>query len=175
MNTLKLKIFIALTAVALVSCQDDLGLASTQPDGMEINNSFPAAENALWPYFQSFEKAALEQGLVVDLVAQNIKGSIMPIDEANVVGSCTYGGFSPGEIVIDQQFWSRANYYAKEMVVFHELGHCFLFRDHLEGKRPNGSCISIMRSGLVQCRDIYSSTTKDYYVQELFSVNNRSF
>jgi hypothetical protein len=175
MNAQLMKIFIFLVAVALVSCQDQLGLTDTTVEGTQINSSFPAADETLWPFFQSFERAALDQGQVVDLVAENIKGSIMPIDEANVVGTCTYGGFSPGEIVVDQQFWSRANYYAKEMIVFHELGHCFLFRDHLEGRRPNGSCVSIMRSGLERCRDVYSATTKDYYVQELFSVNNRAF
>ena len=174
MNAFKSKIVFLFFILTFSSCQDDFGLATVAPDGEEINSVFPDVEEALWPYFHSFEKEASEQGLDIDLVAEGIKGVIMPISEANVVGTCSYGGFSPGEIVIDDQFWARANYYAKELIVFHELGHCFLFRSHQEGRRPNGSCVSIMRSGLEECRDVYGSTTKDYYVEELFSVNNRN-
>ena len=174
MNVLKFSSSLLILLLAFTSCTDD-GLISSESTGPTFNSNFPNVQEELWPYFESFERQAATQGLTIDLVEENIKGSIMPIDEANVAGVCTYGGFSPGEIVIDSEFWSRANYYAKEMIVFHELGHCFLFRDHLEGRNPNGTCVSIMRSGLERCRDNYNAISKSHYVEELFSINNRQF
>jgi hypothetical protein len=55
------------------------------------------------------------------------------------------------------------------MVVFHELGHCYLGRGHSEETHPNGVCKSIMRSGNGGCFDNYNSTTREAYLDELFS------
>lgn len=173
MNAADLKSILFLCVVGLFSCQDDLSFLDDSTTE-NFNSDFPNVESPLWPYFERFEKEAATRGIIVDLVAEQISGTIEPIDQATVVGTCSYGGFSPGRIVIDSDFWSRASTLGKEMIIFHELGHCFLHRDHKEGRRPDGSCVSIMRSGLERCRDAYSSTTKPYYLDELFSISNRS-
>ena len=173
MNVSRLKFPLLLLVLLIGACQEDLSFVGSQAEDI-MTPSYPNVDPELWPFFESFENEAALRNLRVDLAQERIFGTIEPIAEADVVGTCSYGGFSPGKVVIDDSFWQRAGYYSKEMIVFHELGHCFLFRDHLEGQRPNGSCVSIMRSGLQRCRDIYSNTTQDYYLDELFSVNNRT-
>ena len=162
-------IFFGLTLFTL-SCTD---FATTEVPESNPINGYPSVDADLWPYFESFEYEAALRNIPVDLARERIIGSIENISESNVVGQCSYGRYAHSHVVIDENFWSRANYFAREMIVFHELGHCFLFRDHREGRFENGSCISIMRSGLQSCRDNYHSRSREYYLDELFSVNNR--
>ncbi len=120
-------------------------------------------------YFQNFETEALKRGVVIDLDALNISGEFQEIREDGVAGTCTYGSHQPGQIVIDQTFWNQAGFFLREMIVFHELGHCALMLDHREGLNANGTCASIMRSGLEACRDNYQAQTRVDYLDELFS------
>lgn len=48
-----------------------------------------------------------------------------------------------------------------------QLGHCYLFRPHLEDRLSNGACASIMRSGNGPCLDNYSQGTRRFYIDEL--------
>jgi len=151
------------TAVAIVfffSCSEDELLPAAP--------SYPDVAQALWPYFQSFEEEAAARGLQIDLANASISGEIDNLDDGNVIGRCQYGRYINNHVTIDRQFWNRSSNLAREMVVFHELGHCFLGRDHREEAFQSGQCQSIMRSGTCCCRDGYSATTRSYYVDELF-------
>ena len=148
---------------------EDAAMEDIQPVQIQ-NASFPAADERLWSYFQAFEKEAQDRGLDIDLVALNIEGLLENIPERNIAGTCSYGGNAPPEVTVDVNFWNNARFFAREMIVFHELGHCVLHRDHLEGRNDDGSCISIMRSGTQNCRDNYSSLSRDAYLDELFST-----
>lgn len=133
--------------------------------------AYPNVDEALWPHFEAFEKVALEQGFQIDLSRIALHGNISSINEGNVVGTCSYGGrTNKRDVIIDESFWNRASYLYREYVVFHELGHCILERDHLESCFSNRTVASIMRSGNGSCRDNYTATTRDYYVEELFST-----
>ncbi|MEL6124666.1 MAG: hypothetical protein AAFR14_13205, partial [Bacteroidota bacterium] len=57
----------------------------------------------------------------------------------------------------------------REYIIFHELGHCVLFRDHVDACFANNTWTSIMRSGHGSCFDNYTSRTRPYYIDELFS------
>lgn len=165
-------IFLICLTCVLYSCNTDLsssGIASDIPS----ENTYPNVDAALWSYFAAFEYEAALRNIRVDLAQERIQGSIENITESNVVGQCSYGGYARSHVVIDQNFWSRTNDLSREMIVFHELGHCFLYRDHTEGRFTDGTCLSIMRSGLQACRDNYRSSTRDFYLDELFSINNR--
>lgn len=130
---------------------------------------YPNVDEALWPYFQRFEEEAFSRGLEVDLITSEITGVIEEIDTDNVLGECRYNSHLPEHVTIDKTFWSRASDRAKEFVVFHELGHCSLLRDHFESTAADGTCVSIMRSGVEDCRDNYRTTTRVRYLNELFN------
>jgi len=78
-------------------------------------------------------------------------------------------------IRINPVFWAnnQNNFAAKEELMYHELGHCILDRDHNETELPNGIAASIMNP-----YHIGQSYYRTYYVDymaELFGVNSYSF
>lgn len=166
-SSLKMKIKYSLWCLTILflflSCQKD------QPDSQE--RVFPGVERALWPYFKSFEEEALSRGLSIDLVEFGITGSIDNIPEDHVIGRCQYGRFVDNHITIDQPFWNGNSHLSREMVVYHELGHCYLGRGHREDAFRTGLCESIMRSGTCCCRDAYNTSNRSYYLDELFELD----
>lgn len=163
----------AILALFAASCQKDEDFVSNVENTTTTasTKSYPKADQALWYYLQGFEKAAADRGIAINLNSTDLTAKIAEIDEANVAGMCSYGGHVGHDIVIDKGFWNSTNsIYYREMVVFHELGHCVLGRQHLETAFADNTCKSIMRSGVEDCHDNYNATTRAYYLDELFSV-----
>lgn len=161
--------------VALSSCQKDFidPMIIEDPVVEAGPKSYPGVDEALWSYFERFEIEAAAQNIEIDLIQTETTGTIEDLEEENVAGLCSYSTDRQNQIIenhitIDMEFWNRFNDNVKEMIVFHELGHCVLGRGHREGQLQNGSCISIMRSGSEFCRDVYNPSTKAYYISELF-------
>lgn len=136
-----------------------------------INPSYLGVDPELWPFFENFEKEAAFRGLNIDLSAENLTAEIDNIQERGVLGVCQYGSAINNHITIDEPFWNSSGSLYREFVVFHELGHCVLFRDHNESMNGNGICLSIMRSGTENCRDAYTDQNRKYYLDELFSID----
>lgn len=78
-------------------------------------------------------------------------------------GECT--NLSNGDIVIDTLFWAYATVATKEQLIFHELGHCVLGREH-NAKIVNGREQSIMNPNLLL--DSTYLPNRDEYIKELF-------
>ncbi|PHN06108.1 hypothetical protein [Flavilitoribacter nigricans] len=157
-----------LSLLLLAGCSKDEALmVLPEPEPVAIR-TFPNADEQLWPYFERFEQEAARRGLTVDLKVANIEGLLEEIHEENVLGECSYSPRFPGRVTIDRSFWERANDRGREFVVFHELGHCELLRGHFEGTFADGTCESLMRSGVEGCRDNYREATRTAYLDELF-------
>lgn len=133
------------------------------------SEGYAGVDARLWEYYQTFENEAAKRGLAVDLKTTLITGEIDNIHDNNVIGTCQYGRYVNNHITIDKSFWAKSSQLGKEFVVFHELGHCFLNRSHLEDSTSGGLCVSLMRSGNGSCRDAYSFQNREYYLNELFS------
>jgi len=138
----------------------------------QTQNPYINVDERLVSHFQEFERVAAARGIYIDLRDLGITGVIDQIDETGVLGTCQYG-LHIHHVTVDENFWRRASNISKEFVVFHELGHCVLARDHSESAFANGICKSIMRSGLGDCRDAYISANRNYYLNELFSFGNK--
>ncbi|MEL6864757.1 MAG: hypothetical protein AAFP19_10070 [Bacteroidota bacterium] len=166
---------ILLVGCSLSACQKNDNVVTVQPidDPPSSNSSgtYAGVDESLWPYFQRFEQEGRERGLDININDLGITGEISVIGEGHVAGQCTYSSHHPNHVTIDEEFWERASDLYREFVIFHELGHCYLFRDHRETATANGRCISIMRSGLGDCQDYYLPTTRDIYIDELFAPN----
>lgn len=158
-------VLLLLVSSMLISCNTDDG-----PDEVPTvaEGTFPGVDERLWPYFARFQLEASERDIIVDLVALGITGVIEVIEEDNVAGVCSFNTRNSNHVMIDQEFWESAPDLFKEFIVFHELGHCALLRDHREGEDLGGRCISMMRSGLDGCRDNYSFVTRLAYLDELY-------
>ena len=162
-------VFTCVTFLLFTACQKDSSITESST-AIPENKSYANVPVKLWDYFQRFEEEALLRGENIDLNTKNITAEIMEISENGVAGTCTYSSHAPNHIVIDETFFNQTNDLFKEMVIFHELGHCVLFRGHREDKHADGTCASIMRSGVQGCRDNYRNTTRVAYLNELFEV-----
>ncbi|MDX1683632.1 MAG: hypothetical protein R3275_00260 [Saprospiraceae bacterium] len=123
-------------------------------------------------YFEKFETEAAVRGIIIDLEEYDLEARIDEIELPNVAGTCHYSSQYPNRVTIDMDFWNTSSILSREMVVFHELGHCVLYRSHREDAWSNGRCVSIMQSGLGSCRLLYNLENRTGYLDELFFPNN---
>ena len=156
-----------LTALA---CQEDEAIVNVEES--PSSKSYANVSPQLWDYFQRFEEEAASRGFSIDLNNDNLEADIEEISEDYVAGTCTFHSQMPNRIIIDEGFWSQSSDLFREMVIFHELGHCVLYRGHREDAFGNGACVSIMRSGVDGCSDNYRQNTRAYYLDELFGLTN---
>ena len=84
------------------------------------------------------------------------------------IGLCM--NFFKPTVVFDRRYWDHSTPIEREELVFHELGHCALNRDHIEGmdnllgkSQPK----SIMNPYILPADDYLRM--RDYYISELFN------
>jgi len=118
-------------------------------------------------YFDRFRDEAALRGIVVDFDSAFVAGMITNL-EGNISGQCQFNTVEPDRVLIDKAYWSNATDFEKEFIVFHELGHCYLNRQHLDLKNDRGICMSIMHSGETGCNNAYGPLTRTQYLNELF-------
>jgi len=161
-------LFGILVMFSLVACEKDEvpAVNETTEQAVRFGNALPDFR----PFFERFEVEAAARGLTFDLDLHRLETSLEPIDEGNVVGQCEWHSHAPEHVIIDMEFWENASDLAREYVMFHELGHCILFREHDNSESPFGNCLSIMASGTTDCRFGYNSETREYYLDELFGL-----
>lgn len=163
--------FVLFSYFLISACTKDYEAISPVEESPTIaEGTYPNVAEELWVYFARFEEAAAERGQTIDLNDLKITAAIEELNPDDVAGVCHYNPRSPNHIGIDESFWNRASSRWREMVVFHELGHCVLLRGHKEDSFQNGLCTSIMRSGTGTCRDAYNSLNREYYLNELFGL-----
>lgn len=78
-------------------------------------------------------------------------------------------------VTINPDLWSLMDSVQRQALVFHELAHCVLDRDHNDNVLSRGECVSLMvgRVSDSTCYyDFYSSHWKEYYLDELFGVSD---
>lgn len=70
------------------------------------------------------------------------------------------------KILIDTNFWKQADEAEREALIFHELGHCVLDRDHIKKKSALGIPLSLMFPSVIPSFT-YRKFRKHYLI-ELF-------
>jgi hypothetical protein len=120
----------------------------------------------LQPYFDSFVQEAQKRGRTLTL--DQINGIIGAVDEKNVAAKCQTLSSGHKNVLVDQTFWFGASSSLRELVVFHELGHCALGRTHTDAAKADGSCASMMQSGSGTCKIDYNTRNRSAYLDELF-------
>ena len=117
-NFIKIAAFLLLVA-ALCSCQK-------QTEDFAITKDFNGVDVELQEHFENFEKEAAKRGVTIDLVEAGITGSIEKIHTHGMIGICNHKVDTPNHVTIDIDFWNSASESAREMIIFHGLGHCYL-------------------------------------------------
>lgn len=124
------------------------------------------------PYVDSFQVAGHSQGYRFKGQKFNIfLSDRMPVRDW--VGVCYPGirGQTP-VILIKRSYWMRSDNLHREQVVWHEMGHCILRREHKEDE-IKGHPVSIMYPDVSIVEDeCYYLAHKKEYIKELFSLTN---
>lgn len=80
------------------------------------------------------------------------------------IGLC-YPGIN--HIEIDRSYWNNASKIKRKALIYHELGHCILYRImHTEGFRSDG-CHSSIMAARITSKYCLKNNWK-YYIKELF-------
>ena len=99
--------------------------------------------------FESFSDRKIDD-LIISFDEINIQ-----TEETKVIGYCHYKGFHKQKfnkiefqdtpvIILDRATWNRAHPVQKESLLFHELGHCILKKDHDVSLNSDGYPNSLM-------------------------------
>lgn len=136
-------IIVILLSSLLVSC------------GISIENV--AVPSAVQPYAAAFESVHGK----VNTIQWKFDNLPSPI-----IGQCT---LPDGIIELDVTYWASASDTQREETVTHELGHCILYRAHLNTLDDNGNPVSLMNAYLLD-ETVYSNN-RAYYLTELFNVS----
>ncbi len=83
-----------------------------------------------------FQESAHNNGRP-DLVIDNLIIKYGDIADPNVVAECQHGGGINPTITVDTDQWKLLSSSQKRAVLFHELGHCVLERNHLNAAYDN--------------------------------------
>jgi len=78
------------------------------------------------PYIASFQIEAASRG-----IATHVNSLIVRYGEnmkSTTAATCTYG--DGGLIEVNPRVWSDLSDITREILLFHELGHCILYKDH---------------------------------------------
>lgn len=143
------------------------------PDDMpsvaeELPARYPGVDEALWPYFAAYEEEGSLRGVSVDLSALDVSADLVDTLDSGVAGQCTFDPRRPNELVVDSTTFGIVSERFREYIVFHELGHCERLRRHREVADAEGVCVSIMASGVGECRDNYTPASREALLDELF-------
>lgn len=151
-----------------------LWLASCNPENVD---PFSIPDEVL-PFVEAFEEEAAKRGytLAIDELIVEYGTDLESSSGGEAIGQC----FVPNtrnpipRIVLDTaSFAWKSNEYTRELVIFHELGHCILDRlEHRDSKLSNGNFASLM---LTSSNSLYSPVLntfkREYYLDELFDIN----
>ena len=136
---------------------------------------FASTNKNLKPYVEEFEK-----------IDQNQKGDSFKVEDIPVnfgdpdkdefEGVCYIYGDGTREIIVRKSWWNQVSEHDRRSLIFHELGHCRLDRDHdntiieLEGTDLKAS---LMHEVIVSAQK-YKENTENYN-HELFSQDKSVF
>jgi len=155
-----LKYFLSLIVLFQLSCKD--------PHEYRVATEFTQ-------YLQRFEDEAAKKDKYFDLESTGLIIEFANLKD-NIAGLTHYE--QPIRIEIDKTYWNEIKGYQgedlmKENLIFHELGHGLLNRDHLNTTLENGDWKSIMCGGtMVDNRNWninYRGMRRTYYIDELFN------
>lgn len=119
-------------------------------------------------YVHNFVEESVTQGRPVSI--NNLIVRFSDGLDDNILGECWMG--QQRKILINVKYWPGSSLLYKHVLMYHELGHCVLNRDHVEtGRIYDGTCsaTSIMWPYLNNDIQMYEHNW-DAYMYELFNA-----
>lgn len=93
----------------------------------------------------------------------------------NVAGNCTYASDNNFAVIrINPNYWWNYDYHRRESLMFHELGHCVLYRGHNSRLLNDNRAESVMHPFSQPFGDQYLDHYQ-HYMTELFGASPEKF
>jgi len=158
-----------------------LFIACKKKEEIPVNGEIDIAPS-FQPYVDQFVAEASVRGIAIDFSDTGLKMYFRPLSLGTAAQCQELGNGSSGshQILFDENLWAITAPARKEFLVFHELGHCELGRQHVNTKFPNGEWQSMMQGRIdnaplsekEQGRPVnFYGFRKSYYLDELFGTN----
>ena len=121
------------------------------------------------PIIDSFIYEARSRGHTVNLTNLSMTfGNIRIKKDDRTVGYCVHDVLGGMIIKIHDQTWKDMDIYSREQLVFHEMGHCLIGREHCIKANKDGP-ISIMFPRVLDSN--YYRIHREELVDELFNIS----
>lgn len=147
-----------------------VGLGKVLPD-----NRKQGVDPELLPYVRSFEEAYGKSIGDIPVNFGDIKGNFGEPGAKNTGGTCTFRGDGRREVTISRKTWDlfKERFQSfMEPMIWHELGHYVLDRDHTSAKmaiETSEGEMEVAASVMYPTTDFIAfKTYRDYYIGELF-------
>lgn len=156
------KAVVILAYVAMTACA---GIGEIPVPTYDVDPEFDT-------YIKVFEAEAKLRGKSLTIKNLIARFGYTKYDGDDVIGLCSKSKYSP-VVVIDREYWDRVGTVDREILFFHELGHCILKLPHdnsmVDFDRYQGPA-SVMNEYMFDSW-IYV-TNRHYYMNELFRLAN---
>lgn len=152
----------ALLALSLAGCGQSSGSSAAGSPAVYNQSEFGS-------YVTEFEALSQQSGNPIQVTDLMIQFGSLDSSSAER-GECVVGEGTP-TITIDEDYWNSSDENTRKTLIFHELGHCVLHREHLTGISSGGYPLSLMNAYTVSGY-VYEAET-DYYNAELFTHENQ--
>ena len=102
------------------------------------------------PYVDQFIEEASARGIAIDFsdTGLSMQFGTLPLGTAAQCQELGDDRRGNHQLLFDENLWTIAAPARNEFLVFHELGHCELARQHTNNKLPNGEWESMMRGSI---------------------------
>ena len=118
-----------LLAILIIFAFKSVGESLTNPSPPVARKEVPTYRGVN-PKLGKFVKEYLKLAKKHDIKFTNsVSVGMTTINRGNIIGLCTYGK-NFREIDIDQPFFDKSSDLTREILIFHELTHCYCDRDH---------------------------------------------
>ncbi len=128
----------------------------------------------LGPYFERFEAASAQFGR--DTSGDHRVILLFGGLKNGEIGVCEQSPLHSPRVLVDRATWLAHSDDGREAMIFHELGHCLLGRDHKDDlttmRSPLGDRALQTPASLMHSRGVRATTyasDRNYYLKELFS------
>lgn len=158
-----------LLAIATITSSCGLILDEDVKEGQ--TRQFSTTNEVLLPYVVSFEEQARVQYEQEDFKVGDIPVNFGDTTDEKYDGVCIKYPDDTREILLKKEWFDRANETQKEILIFHELGHCRLNRKHNSGETMAYDDQLTIKTSImnpVVPSSYYYSEYKDAYLAELF-------
>ena len=134
----------------------------------------PLNPPAFDPYKRLFEAWADKYSLLIFADDTDIQFGDINCPKKNHGSHCAvaYCEMDKNVIVVDRVNWKKESYYSREQVLFHEMGHCLLRRQHKNDLDSTCHPVSGMYWAMID--EQWYIDHREQYMEELFNYDDES-